>query len=314
MIAAATGSRNENVSYCARMYAANALLTRFLCHSVVSDLIVEATESKDAIEEAHAAVENALETSRAAPAPAPANSFDGDLFGFDAPAPAPMPAPAAHEPLQAPTQSYSSAYAEEEVPAPVNAPLRGPTQSYASSYGEEEEHHQQPMGVPSMQSNQSEDYGMAPLPGPAPGGAYEQYNAPASSPKHQRVVSEAGFDSESIMGGIPTPLPMEAAEPPNYHGQNEGGPTPTNEDISELKRKAKDAEDLANDAEESRRQVMAQVDELRKVSDAAEAVARQNASSPPDKKTRKGFMGRGKKKDVVCLMCCVILTNELTTE
>jgi hypothetical protein len=301
-------------------------------HSVVSDLIVEATESKDAIEEAHAAVDNALETSRAAPAPAPApvNHFDGDLFGFDAPAPAPVPAPVAHEPLQAPTQSYTSSYSQEEVPAPVNAPLRGPTQSYASSYGESEEHHQQPMGVPSMQSNQSEDYGMAPLPGPAPGGSYEQYSAPVSPPKHQRNVSEAGFDSESIMGGIPTPLPTEAAEPPShydrnegsgavssersYYGKGEGGPTPTPEDISELKRKAKDAEDLANDAEESRRQVMAQVDELRKVSDAAEAIVRQNASSPPDKKARKGFMGRGKKKEEVCLMSCVILTNVLATE
>jgi hypothetical protein len=283
---------------------------------VVTGLIVEAKGTKNAIEEAHAAVESSLEMSRALPpAPAPVNSFDGDLFGFDEPAPAPAPAP---EPLRAPVQSYSSAYSEEE---------------------EEEEHpmgvpsmqSEQPMGVPSMQSNPSEDYGhrpsedygMAPLPG--------QFSPPrfANSPTHLRTTSSASagaFDSEAIMGGAPTPLPTQAAVPPSYggpaeasersyYGHDKGGPTPTNENIAELKRKAKEAEDLARDAEESRRQVMAQVNELRRVSDEAEALSRQNATSPTGAKPRKGFMGRGKnKKDIVSLMNGVIWTNVRFTE
>jgi hypothetical protein len=290
----------------------------FVCHSVVTGLIVEAKGTKSAIEDAHAAVESSLEMSRAAPhAPAPVNSFDGDLFGFDEPAPAPAP-----EPLRAPAQSYSSAYSEdeeEEVQLPMGVP---------SSQSE------QPMGISSMQSNNSEDYGhrpsedygMAPLPGPPPGGPYE-FSPPANSPSHLRTTSSASagaFDSEAIMGGAPTPLPTEAAEPPSYggaseassyYGHDKGGPTPTNENIAELKRKAKEAEDLASDAEESRRQVMAQVNELRRVSDEAEALSRQNATSPKDEKKKKGFLGRGKnKKDIVSLMSSVILTNVLVPE
>jgi hypothetical protein len=282
-----------------------------VCHSVVTGLIVEAKGTKSAIEDAHAAVESSLEMSRAPPpAPAPVNSFDGDLFGFDEPAPAPAPAP---EPLRAPVQSYSSAYSEEEE---EEHPMGVPSMQS-----------EQPMGVPSMQSNPSEDYGhrpsedygMAPLPG--------QFSPPANSPSHLRTTSSASagaFDSEAIMGGAPTPLPTEAAEPPSYggpaetssyYGQDKGGPTPTNENIAELKRKAKEAEDLASDAEESRRQVMAQVNELRRVSDEAEALSRQNATSPTAGKPKKGFLGRGKnKKDIVSLMSSVILTNVLATE
>jgi hypothetical protein len=289
-----------------RMLLIYVLLCLFVCHSMVTGLIVEAKGTQNAIEEAHAAVESALEMSNA-PAPAHVNSFDGDLFGFDEPAPAPAPA----------------------------APLRAPAQSYSSAYSEEEDEQQQPMGVTSMLSGNSEDYGhrpsedygMAPLPGPPPGGPYE-ISPPASSPSHLRSPSSASagaFDNEAIMGGGPAPLPTEAAEPPSYgaaetsersyYGHDKGGPTPTNESIAELKRKAKEAEDLASDAEESRRQVMAQVNELRRVSDEAEALSRQHATSPTAK-ARKGFMGRGKKnkKDEVCLMSSVILSNVLATE
>jgi hypothetical protein len=291
---------------------------------VVSGLIVEATGTKNAIEEAHAAVESSLETARApppAPAPATSNGFDGDLFGFDAPAPAPMPPPT---PLRAPTLSYSSTYSAEDP---------------------------EPQAVPSMLSNHSEEYGAAPLPGPAPGGSHGysapgpapggsyEYSAPEPAPSHQRTVSavSTSYDDNDMgapMGGAPTPLPTEAAEPPSYYhqseggstgaaessyyGQNAGGPTPTVENIAEMRRKAKEAEDLAKDAEESRRQVMAQVNELRRVSDEAEAVARQNATSPQGTKQRKGFMGGGgkkkKKADAVCLMSCVIVTTVLATE
>jgi hypothetical protein len=272
---------------------------------MVSDLISEAAATKSAIEEAHVAVENGLEASRSAPpAPAPSNAFDGDLFGFDAPAPAPAPLQApvqsytAPAPLRAPTQSYSSSYSAEPL---------AHTQSYASSHSAEPH-----LGAPSMESTHSHDYDPAPLPGPAPGESYE-FAPHGSTPSHQRTMSavSVGFDSEAIMGGAPAPLPTGPVEPSHYD-QNDDGPTPTVENIGELKRKAKEAEDLARDAEESRRQVMAQVNELRRVSDEAEVLARQHATDGEVKK--KGFMGRGKKKDAVCLLSSVVFTNVLATE
>jgi len=70
------------------------------------------------------------------------------------------------------------------------------------------------------------------------------------------------------------------------------------ESIGALKEKLKEAESIARDAEESRRQVVAQTEELRRIADEAEAKSRQHADIPEGGKKKK-FLGRGKKKDAV---------------
>jgi hypothetical protein len=76
------------------------------------------------------------------------------------------------------------------------------------------------------------------------------------------------------------------------------------EDVDELRKKAKsatdalrEAENVAKDAEDSKKQLMAQADELRRIADEAEKKARDMASNAAGKK--KGLLGRGQKKDIV---------------
>lgn len=71
--------------------------------------------------------------------------------------------------------------------------------------------------------------------------------------------------------------------------------------IEELKAKHRDAENVARDAEESRRQIVAQTDELRRLADEAEKNMREYSKETDDKKKKKGMFGsgRGKKKDEV---------------
>jgi chromosome segregation ATPase len=71
-------------------------------------------------------------------------------------------------------------------------------------------------------------------------------------------------------------------------------------EIEDLKAKSKEADDIAKDAEASHRQLVAQLEELRKLADEAESKVRA-ASEKPTKK--KGILGRGgvaQKKDAVC--------------
>jgi hypothetical protein len=222
---------------------------------VVSDLIGEATATRNAINDAHEGVEAAVE----AAATTPSNGFDGDLFGFDSPAPAPAPM---------------------MIPLPVSAPATQQSYSYDSVEAPDDYPSQQPMGTDSY------DYS-------APTPALGMYGAPT----HQRTASavSVGFDSEAIMGGAYEP--NKEVHAPESYGSYDNSSTPTVENIAELQRKAKEAGDLARDAEESRRQVMAQVNELRRVADEAEEKARTQQTGADGK--RKGFMGRGKKKEAV---------------
>jgi hypothetical protein len=124
----------------------------------------------------------------------------------------------------------------------------------------------------------------------------------------------SGFGSDFVMGGgalPPAPAPYAAA-PAQHYDENEhdhlvmgspsAGSVKSMQEINEIKMKAKDAEDLARDAQESSRQKSAQVAELRRLADEANAEARRlSDTGKDDGKKKKGFMGRKKgptKKDV----------------
>jgi septal ring factor EnvC (AmiA/AmiB activator) len=107
------------------------------------------------------------------------------------------------------------------------------------------------------------------------------------------------------MGGAPldysTGSTLAGPPPPTdrYQGKNadDHNSTPSIGDVNELRRRAKEAEDVARDAEESRQQVAAQVEELRRVADEAEAEARKHLAGGDGKKKKVGMLGRGKKRD-----------------
>ena len=90
----------------------------------------------------------------------------------------------------------------------------------------------------------------------------------------------------------------EALQGLNAAGTYETSTTvPSPEEISELKNKMREADSVARDAEESRRQLVAQMDEMRRLADEAERKARAHLRDSETKK--KGLLGRGKKKDAV---------------
>ena len=231
------------------------------------------------MDDAYNGIEHANEAARAQPAPAPAplpapsgsGSFDGDFFSFDA-APAPAPAPTVPEPTpRAPDAN--------QKPVLQQPPLQ---QHDVHSYGAE----------PSHDVHRQDDTA----------------NAAEAQFGHNRVDSTGSgyMEGEGIMGGAPAPLPSDAGpvatplHPSGGAASHDGSPPPTMESIAALKEKLKEAEDVARDAEESRRQIAAQTDELRRLADEAESKSREHAAVPEGgKKKGKGFLGRGKKKDAV---------------
>lgn len=233
---------------------------------------------KAALDEATAGVEAVAEASKAqAAAPAP-SAFEGDLFGFDS-GPANAPLPSQQESYEQPPtieQTHTQSFSSEP-----GAGVHRPTPQYHNDGDAAGHAHQY----------QNESGGM--------GGFYES--------GHHRIESTGSgyMDGEGIMGGGPTPLPAEhsTATVPQYsYG---GAPTggydhgSAMQNIDELKAKLKEAESVARDAEESRRQLTAQAAELRRVADEAEVKARQSAPPADGKKkpsSMKGLLGRGKKK------------------
>lgn len=162
-------------------------------------------------------------------------------------------------------------------------------------------------------------------PSPSP---YEsqQYTAPQEPQQHQghqdnfvqTVASQSSYEENSnghhkrdssgwfsggIMGGefggamgsnnIVAPLSLNSG----------GADVLSPQAIDELKAKHREAENVARDAEESRRQIVAQTDELRRLADEAEKNMREYSKETDEKKKKKGMFGggRGKKKDEVRL-------------
>lgn len=250
---------------------------------MIKDLIAEAQATKDAMDDAYQGIEAANEAARAMP-PAPAPAFEADLFGFDSPpAPAPMAAPdddSDEEPMGRPeTVSRTSTFSNEPNP---DAYRPTAVQGGAYRYNEEKQ-----------AVNPNDFYG------------------------HHRMASDgsAGYmEGEGIMGGGPTPLPTDTSLSSGIPSYTLSMPSAVDasgdnraaiRNIEEMKQKLKEAESIARDAEEARRQVAAQTNELRRVADEAEKRARENAVPAEDGKGKKGgkprsgFLGRGKKKDAV---------------
>jgi len=256
------------------------------------------------MEEAGEGIEKAIDSAKWQPAPAPA--YEGDLFDFGPSAPqtkGEMPA----QPLPPRIEQQKSEDSAEDV-----------TPGYTSD-------------TPSYNQNQVPSYSQNQVPQPAT--SNDAYGATAAT--HNRTasaISAFSFEGDGPMGGTPSyggpPGPSYAfssgsadvntgTESYDDYGASMAA-APTLQEVEELKAKAKEADQIARDAEESRRQLSAQVDELRRVADEAEAESRKHATGGEVKK--KGFMGRGKRKEAVScqswlliylLICFVVrvLTN-----
>lgn len=228
---------------------------------VVKDLIREASATKQAIDEAYEGIESANEVAQAKRSAPPPVSND-DFFGGwgnDAPPPAPLPA-----------SNQNSAPPQLQV-----------SKSESTDY-----------------SDGPQNYSYMPAPAPATpgmfdGGGYE--------PGHERSVSNmSGFGE--VMGTGPS-LGMDSlasvGESMSYGGAIDMSSSMSLAEVELLKTKSKEADDLSRDAEESLRQLTAQLGEMRRLADEAETKSR-DASAKPVKK--KGLLKRGgaqQKKDAV---------------
>ena len=271
-------------------------------HRVVKDLIAEAAATKQAIESAVDGIETYMNEEAKAP-PAPAPVAEEDLFGFGPP-PGQGSLPSSSQSLPPPVANtpdpYASgnSYVSEPPPALLSEPAPAP----------------EPAVVETVDSGYSipEPEGMASPPEPT----LSLYHAPppptsSQPPAHRR--DNSAFGSDFVMGGTALPSAPYAAAPaplPAYDendhdhlvmGSPSMGSVKSVQEIDELKMKAKEAEDLARDAQEGTRQKQAQVNELRRLADEANAEARKLADQGKEPK-KKGFMGRKKgkptKKDV----------------
>jgi hypothetical protein len=118
---------------------------------------------------------------------------------------------------------------------------------------------------------------------------------------HERNISSSGF-GEVMGGNVDLSSLARGTEEAIKNVTSYDGIAHISsiEELEVLKSKSKEADDVANSAEESRRQLLAQMEELRRVADEAEKRSRE-ASAKPQKK--KGlFKGGQVKKDAVCLI------------
>ena len=167
------------------------------------------------------------------------------------------------------------------LPAPTeNAPLRARTENVESS------------SQPQHDETPSYDHTPAPAaPGMFDGGGYD--------PGHNRNISNmSGFGE--VMGTGPGLGSLSAVDETSMYGSGSVPGSPSMAEVEIMKSKSKEADDVAKDAEESRRQLTAQLEEMRRLADEAENLSRA-ASAKPVKK--KGLLRRGgvqEKKDAVC--------------
>ena len=158
---------------------------------------------------------------------------------------------------------------------------------------------------PQISKSESTDYSDGPptfsyMQAPAPAGP-GMFDGGGYEPGHERSVSNmSGFGE--VMGSGPSlgldNLPA-VGESMSYGGAIDMSSSLSLAEVELLRTKSKEADDLNRDAEESLRQLTAQLGEMRRLADEAETKSR-DASAKPVKK--KGLLGRGgaqQKKDVV---------------
>ena len=217
------------------------------------------------MEQAHVGMEKALDMATAPPPapPAPVQFDEADLFGFGGPV-----ASSASEPIAE----------EDPVPEPV---------------------------VSEATSNASD--AVVPAAPSEPSYPSYRYSQPPMAAMDQKPATLHTRD-ESTASALDFGAPMGSGIPGySLSLESDNGPPAvetvmSNEELDELKRRAREADDIARDAEASQKQLTAQVDELRKLADAADAEARQSQQSAAAAPKKRGMLGRGKsktKKDMV---------------
>lgn len=278
--------------------------------SVLKDLISDATITKQAIDEAHESIENANEVlARSMGVGNPSTAGASSTFQT-------APAPAIAE------EDLFGGWGSDDGGA-VNAPLPALGSGNFSSAAASSVDESQPSSTyynnpPQVQMESSQpthsspmpSYSYNPNPEPTPpamstnmynGGGYTGGSGMGG---HNRDMS--GNDFGEVMGSSPSlqpPLPTIQQYDSGF-GSSMGATTYDSiphvtslKEVEDLKAKSKEADDVAKDAEASRRQLVAQLEELRKLADEAESKVRA-ASEKPTKK--KGILGRGgaiQKKD-----------------
>lgn len=250
--------------------------------SVIKDLITETKATKIAIEEATKSVEEANAASVATKTVAA--SFEGDLFDWGS-------GDVVLPPVAAP--ATSSIPVNQQVASIAPAPAIG--HGYSTSSGSYD------MGTTSNSFGLSEPTARVNLNDIPPNGhpAPQSFAMPSfnvtENPKKADLIREPSIGFSGVMGG--------AAD---FRGFSSGSnDIPAEEDygdVEELKKKAKaakdalrEAENVALDAQESKAQVLAHANELRRLYDEAERLAREAAAPATGKK--KGMFARGQKHD-----------------
>jgi hypothetical protein len=259
----------------------------------LKDLISDATATKQAMDEAHESIENANEVLARS-----AGVVGGGMVAASAPAPIPE-------------TDFFGGWGEDDTGA-VNAPLPGLSSGLYTAGTSSAEDLSQPYKPPAPAASQPPVAANPPVStfsysaNAEPTPSTNMYNGGGYTGGHNRDVS--GNDFGEVMGsgsGFQIPAPSSI---PQYgssgYGSSIGAPSTYDsipqatslKEVEDLKSKSKEADDLARDAEASRKQLVAQLEELRRLADEAESKVRA-ASDKPVKK--KGILGRGgpQKKD-----------------
>lgn len=276
---------------------------------MITDLIAETKATKLAINEASESLEEASRaTNIIAP---PALAFETDLFDWgkeEVAAPVAAPAPSS---TQIPPASYPSSssfdngsnYGSNSYGQP-EAVTSGESQSFYtnSNYG-------QPDPIRSSESNKEPEsqnnYNQA-----APNNAFTyNYGGASAQLEKSDLNRDTSLRFGEVMGSGSDLRSLMSGSVDTHSAYNEGVG-----DVNELTKKAKSAKDALREAEsvavaaeESKQQLLAQADELRRLADEAEKEARDAAAKSSGKK--KGVFGRGQKLDIVSLLSEKLYAN-----
>lgn len=179
--------------------------------SVITDLIQEARETKDAIEEATGAMHKKDD------AMAVASNFESNMLDFHgAPAPAPIPAPETMYSSAPPPSTQSS------MPPPAAMAPTMVVQTVSSDDEQDGNKDNAPKEADDAPESFSNEYGQPPEPTPAPSTTQpppQQYQAPPTPQYEQPTIYNQGGPSPSVVRVPPTP-PYEqpaayASQPPS---------------------------------------------------------------------------------------------------
>jgi hypothetical protein len=207
----------------------------------------------------------------------------------------------------------SSLIDTDELEDNIASPSSNPQQSFQAQQQkqqppyQQQQQHQQPLQqfMPYQQPKQP------PISTPQYSFNLSAYNDKPATMHERNVSTASGFDFSVPMGGGPS-FALSSGSIDLHSGPSGSmydiASATSTEDLGKLKQQVKDAEEIARQAEESRRQSMAEANEMRRLADEAEAESRQAAAAASDpkgkRKSKSGFWGGGKnKKEAVSCVC-----------